>query len=114
MHATSITQANAALANAHTREQKHKALMHRLEQSLMRKAALAITAGGYGAMTRANVPNTIKGFPWKLGVWALSTLAEALTSGATQATAGALADATMAVYTHDAVAHDSLVAGGEL
>lgn len=114
--AHSLTEANAALASAHSRDQRHKQTIQRLEAALVRKVTGTVLAGTYGAMKRAAVPNTIKGFPWKLGTWTLFQLAEALTSGMVQAAAGAMADATMHVYTHDAVAGATLIAGegGEL
>lgn len=85
--------------------------MKAIEGALLRKALITLTAGVYGAMTRYQISPTIKGFPWKLGVWVLGTIAEASTKGMTQHAAGALADTTLAIYTHDAIATNSLIAG---
>jgi hypothetical protein len=105
-----------ALARAHNKDLKHKHEMKALEGALLRKALVTLSAGVYGAMTRYGISPSMKGFPWKLGVWVISTVAEASTRGMLQQVAGGLADTTLAIYTHDAIAKNSLVAGdgGEL
>lgn len=107
----SLTDARNRLEAALRRDNKAKATMHRLESALVRKATLTLTAAGYGALTRHKVSNAVKGFPWKLGVWAGATILEALTDGFVQQISGAVGDGTLVVYTHDGVATGTLIAG---
>jgi hypothetical protein len=90
--------------------------MQVLEGALLRKAAVTLTAGVLGATTKYKLSPSVKGFPWKLGVWVIFTMAEAATGGMVQQAAGGAADATLAIYTNDAIASGNLVAGdgGEL
>lgn len=82
-----------------------------IEGALVRKAAVVTSAGMYGAMDQFGVPKAIKGFPWKLGVWALMTGVEAMTKGAVQQFAGGVGDTTLGLYVHGAVAGKTLIAG---
>jgi hypothetical protein len=111
VHSLSLAEARSRLEAALNRDKRAKVTMHRLESALVRKATITLTAAGFGAMTRHKVPNAVKGFPWKLGVWAGATLVEALTDGFVQQMAGAVGDTTLGVYTHDAVAQGTLIAG---
>lgn len=105
--------ASQALARLHSAGARHRSAMQRVEAAVVRKSTIVLASAGFGAMTRYKTPVAIKGFPWKLGAWALLTVAEAMTKGMTQQVAGALGDATLANYTHDAVAAGSLIAGDE-
>jgi hypothetical protein len=109
----SVTEANAALSRAHTRDMRHKQTMAQLEGALVRKASGVFTSGVLGSMAIYGVPVDIKGFPWKLGVWTAATLTEAMTSGMVQKAAGGVGDATMAIYTYLAITRKTVVAGGE-
>jgi len=100
-----------ALARLQTREVKHKSSVKTLQAALVRKASVVTTAAVYGVMKRMGVPQDIKGFPWKLGVWALVTTVEATSKGLMQQTAGGIGDITLGLWTHGAIAMKSWVAG---
>lgn len=82
-----------------------------LEGALVRKGAGAVTAATIGAMSRAGVPKTVAGFPWKVGVIAVAQLAEGLSKGNVQAAAAGVADATTAIYIMRSIVTGSIVAG---
>jgi hypothetical protein len=107
----SLKQANETLERLRNRDSRAKLGMQRLEHALVRKAAVATSAGVMGAMRRHGVPNEIKGFPWKMGIWTVATIFEALGKGLVQSVAGGIGDSTLAIYTHNGVATGSLIAG---
>jgi hypothetical protein len=113
----SVTHALAAAQRATATNARQRMKMRAFENALIRKAAVSVTACGYGVMKRHSVSDEIQGFPWKLGIWVGSTLVEALAASqvVTNFAAG-LSDATMAVYLKDAVQNKTLIAGegGEL
>jgi hypothetical protein len=106
-----MSNAAEALARSHARDAKMRETMHKLKANVLRKALVTTGAAGYGALKRHKVPNDVKGFPWKLGLWTVFTTAEVFAKGYLQTAAGALGDTTLAVYTHDAVAEGTLIAG---
>lgn len=104
--------AKDALARLHAATTKHRQSMRGLEMGLLRKATITVTSAGYGAMRKHAVPMSIKGFPWKLGVWLAATVTEvAVKSPAVVAIAGAIGDTSLASYTEGAVASGQLIAG---
>lgn len=104
-------EAQEALARAHARDVKQRERERTMEGAFVRKGTVALAAGVYGAMDLYEVPKTVKGFPWKIAVWFVTTLTEAMTRGAVQQTAGGLSDSTLALYLHDAVANKTIIAG---
>lgn len=104
-------QAEEALDRAHSRDLRHKQQMHNLASALTRKGVVALSSGVYGAMDLYGVSKTIKGFPWKIGVWFAATLTEAMTGGMVQQSAGGVSDSTLALYLHDAIANKTVIAG---
>lgn len=84
-----------------------------LEHALVRHGSGLVTAAALGACRRYGVPPSVAGFPWKVGISALATLGEAMTSGATQAALAGVGAATTAIYVESAIATDSMVAGGD-
>jgi hypothetical protein len=106
-----MTKAEEQLARAHNRDLKHKHEMKVLEGALVRKALVTTNAGMLGAMDRLGVPKSVKGFPWKLGLWVGATIMEAVTKGMLQQASAGVSDSTLAIYTHGAIAGGSLVAG---
>jgi hypothetical protein len=116
--ATALTkdQAIALASRSHARDLKLRHHKRAIEMGLVRKACLSLGAAGLGALKKHGAPNDIKGFPWKLGLFTIASAGEVMTEGMLQTALGAIADTTLVVYTHDAVATGSLVAGegGEL
>lgn len=110
-NALSKEQAIALASRAHLANTKHRMHKRAIEAGLIRKATISLSAAGLGALKKHGVSNDIKGFPWKLALFTAATAGEALTDGMLQSVLGAVGDATMAVYVHDAVASGSLVAG---
>ncbi len=110
-HATSLTEANQKLEAAEARNQRAKLGTKTLEGVLVRKSMVVLTSTSFGAMRKFKVPTTIKGFPWKLGVWTLVTGVEALSKGMVQQAAGGISDTTMGIYLYDATATGSVIAG---
>lgn len=110
-HHTSISEANEALASAKATQQRTKQREHMLAAALTRKGVVALAAGTYGAMDMMGVSKTIKGFPWKIGIWFLSTLTEAVSKGLIQQSAGGVSDTTLALYLHGAIAGKTVIAG---
>ena len=101
-------EASQKIANANRRAREKG-----LENTLVHKGALLTTAALYGSLNRMDVPIEIGGFPWKLGVTGLALLAEGMTKGTTQAVAGGVADATLAIYIERSISTNTLVAGDD-
>jgi hypothetical protein len=111
MAALSAHDANAALARAKNRDHKHALAMRAVEGAFVRKSVGVLAAGTMGAMKRAAVPEDVKGFPWKLGLWTVAQLAQVLLDGMPQQVAGGIADSTISIYTYNAVVKGTLIAG---
>jgi hypothetical protein len=107
-------QALSIAARAHARDARHRAHKAAMELGLVRKASVSLAAGAMGALKKHGTPNDIKGFPWKLALWTVSTGFELMGKGMLQAVAAGVSDSSMAIYVHDAVASGSLVAGDEI
>jgi hypothetical protein len=99
-------EANARIASARRRQREAT-----LTGALVRKSAGISTAALYGTLNRLNVPVSIGGFPWKIGVITLATLGEALSSGMMQSACAGVADATQAIYVERSISRNTLVAG---
>jgi len=83
-----------------------------LEQKLARKAVIVLNSGVQGAMQHYGVPNGVMGFPWKVGLWGVAQIAEVMLNGGyAQEAAGGIADSTLAIFTHGAIAGGTLIAG---
>ena len=89
-----------------------RAKTQKMQMTLLRKSMVLGTAAGLGTLARYGVPNTVGGFPWKVALALGATVGEATTKGAWQASFGGLSDSTIAIYTHNAVAQNTLIAGG--
>ncbi len=111
--ADKLSEVQSRLEAAQSRIQRDKNNTKHLESALVRKSVGAMSSGIYGAMNRFGVPVTIKGFPWKLGVWVGATVMEALTRGMVQAASGAVSDNTMGIYIYDAVTKGTVIAGDD-
>ena len=109
--------ANAAVELAKTQATQKVAAAKQLavkkgwESLLWRKAAVLTTATTLGVMTRKQIPVTVAGFPWKVVVATAAQVVEGIAKGPVQAVAGGMADAVTAIYTHDAIAGGTLIAG---
>ena len=97
----------------HNLNRKHRETTAEIEHAVLHKAALSLTAATFGALARNDVPAEIKGVPWKLPLWLLAQTVEAVSGGPLATIAGGVADAAMAVYTANAIANKSWVAGNE-
>lgn len=106
-----LTKAEQSAASEARSSLRRKLAGDALVNGAVRKGMVALTSGVYGALHRYGVRDDIAGFPWRLGVWTLATITEALSRGAVQSTAAGISDASMAVYLERAIATDSLVAG---
>jgi hypothetical protein len=111
--ATNLAEANARLQAADKRQNKSATQTKAIESALLRKSMNTLTAGGFGAMNRFAVPPTIKGFPWKLGVWTIATGIEAMARGYVQAAAAGISDSTMTIYLYDSITKGTVIAGDE-
>lgn len=109
--ATNLVKANKTIESQDRRLAKDKQSAKTLEGAFVRKSVSGLTAGAYGTMKRMGVSNTVKGFPWKLGVFSFATLVEAMSKGMVQSAAAGVADMTFGIYLHDAIASGSLIAG---
>lgn len=108
----SVQHAIQVAQRAQARDMRHRHRVRAFEHALIRKSAVAISAGAFGAMTRQGVPNSIGAFPWKLGLWVGATLVEALAGSATVSHfAGGVSDATMAVYMANSIGNKTWIAG---
>lgn len=109
--ADTITALHEQIERMKSKDKRNTVRGKNLAHAIVRKAGVAATGAGLGALTAHGVSPDVKGFPWKLGVWLIAVATEAMTEGNAQQLAGAIGDATLAVYSHDAVANKSLVAG---
>jgi hypothetical protein len=109
---------NLALLREETKNRlasaRRTAMQHSLQHTLVRKATGITTAALFGTLARVKVPNTIGGFPWKLGVITLAQLAEGLSKGNIQAAAAGVADSATAIYVAKTIEMDTLIAGGDI
>lgn len=113
----SATHALAIAQRAHSRDLRRKHRIRSFECALVRKATVSISAAGLGALKRHGVTDEVAGVPWKLPLWLLATLGEALSGSATLTSFFAgVSDTTMAVYMANAIGNKTFVAGdgGEL
>lgn len=85
-----------------------------LEGALVRKATGVTAAALYGTLNRMQVPVTLGGFPWKLGIIALAQLGEGLSRGMAQAALAGIADATTAIYVERSISTDTMISGGAI
>lgn len=108
--ATAIEQIKAE-SRAKISAANQRAKSKTLERTLVRKGSLLVSAAMYGTMNRMDVPISIAGFPWKLGVGALALLGEGMSKGNLQAVLGGVADSTMAIYVERSISTNNLVAG---
>lgn len=90
---------------------KHRRTTQQIESAVLHKASIALTAASFGALARNSVPAEIKGVPWKLPLALVAQTIAAVSSGAISTIAGGIADASMAVYTANAIANKNWVAG---
>jgi hypothetical protein len=81
------------------------------EQGVIRKVTIAGTGAGLGYWKKKGMPLEFLGVPSKLGLAGLATVVEIVAKGAVQRFAGAVSDAALAVYTHEAVEAGAVVAG---
>ena len=81
------------------------------EHAIVAQASGITTAALFGTLNRYNIPPTIGGFPWKLGLSALAMLGQAMTKGNIQAALQGVSIATTAVYVERSISTDTLVAG---
>lgn len=88
---------------------RHKEKM--LQAAIVRKGTNVSTAALYGTLNRFGVPVTLGGFPWKLGVWTISTIGEALTKGNWQAALAGVSDSTQAIYVERSISTGTVIAG---
>jgi len=84
-----------------------------VEQDFIRKTLMALTGGGYGLARRKGLRNNIAGVPLKLGVATLAALGQVMSKGSTRRAFGAIADASIACYSENAMASGQFVAGIE-
>jgi hypothetical protein len=90
---------------------KHRQMTSEIEHAVLRKATIALTASGFGALARNSVPSEIKGVPWKLPLYLIAQVIEAVAQGPVATVAGAIADTSLSVYTANAIATKNWVAG---
>jgi hypothetical protein len=105
-------QAVAIAIRSRGRDKKQRQRNRELENALVRKAAVSLTAGAYGALKRYAISDEVGGVPWKLPIWAGATLIEVLSENplVTAFFAG-ISDATEAVYVTNALGTKNWVAG---
>lgn len=100
------------VARAHASAARRRQHVRHFEGTLIRKSAVAISAASFGALKRNGVADDLHGFPWKLGLWLGATLLEGLSrSNVLSNFAAGVSDASMAVYTANAISNKSLIAG---
>lgn len=83
----------------------------RLEQGIVRKATISMTGAALGYGKNKGMPIELVGVPTKLALGAVTTIGELVTKGAMQRFFGAVSDASLAVYAHEAMQEGSFVAG---
>ncbi len=102
---TKIQSARAAAARARSKVQD-------MEHGLVRKSVIGVTGATLAmAGQREVLPVEVAGVPTKLGLALAATLVEAMSKGPVRRIAGAVGDASLAVYAHEAVQNESFVAG---
>lgn len=115
MSTANITKEQAvSLANRWKRDkEKNRVRTRGFEAALVRKSAVAVTAGSFAALTRFKVRDDIAGvFPWKLGVFVLSTAIEALSDNLfLTAFAAGVSDGSLATYMDRAIVKGDVIAG---
>lgn len=108
----SLTAALAQAQRMQRTNQRHRQKVRGFENALIRKAAVASSAGLFGVLKRQGVSDEVGGVPWKLPVFVGATLIEALASSSVVTHFfGGLSDATMACYMQNAIANKTWVAG---
>lgn len=85
-----------------------------LEQNIVRKVVLSGTGAALGYASKKGVREEIGGVPIKLGLAAIGALGEIMLKGGAQRFAGAVGDASLVIYSHEAIQEGSFVAGGEV
>jgi hypothetical protein len=79
-----------------------------------RRVAIALGSAGIGFLERRKtLPIELGGVPTKLGLGIAATLLEANATGATRRIAGAIADASFAIYGYQATKTQNFIAGEE-
>lgn len=86
---------------------------NKIEQGIVRKATVSLTGAALGWGKKKAWPTELGGVPIKLAIGAIGTIAELTTKGAVQRFFGAASDASLAIYSHEAVQEGSFVAGEE-
>ena len=105
-------QAVAIAQRARGRDKKNRIRQRELENALVRKAAVSLTAGAYGMLKRYAISDEVAGFPWKVPVWAGATFIEVISdSPLVAAFFAGISDATEAVYITNALGTKNWVAG---
>lgn len=82
-----------------------------VEQDFIRKTLMALTGGGYGLARRKGLRNSVMGVPLKLGVATLATLGQVMSRGSSRRAFAAVADASIACYSENAMASGAFIAG---
>lgn len=100
-----------ALAHAKSINKNARAKAERAEQGIVRKAVVAGTGAAIAYAEKKGMPDEMLGVPSKLAVGVGLTLVEIFAKGAVQRIAGAVSDASLAVWSHEAVQEGSFVAG---
>lgn len=85
-----------------------------LEQNIVRKATIGATGAALGYASKKGMREELGGVPIKLALSGVGALGELLLKGAAQRFAGAVGDASLAIYSHEAVQEGSFVAGSEV
>lgn len=83
-------------------------------QQVERRLAIAGAAGAIGFLeSRGTLPISVANVPTKLALGVVAALAEPQFSGSSRRLIGALADASLAIYVHDAAKNRTFIAGDE-
>lgn len=101
----------AKIERLENKEEKAKLREAHFANTFVRKGTNTVASGVYGALDLYGVPKTIKGVPWKLGVWLLTTATEAFAEGLMQSAASGISDSTMTLYIHDSIKNKTIIAG---
>jgi hypothetical protein len=104
--ATEIQKARAQAMGARKR-------VAEVEQDFIRKTIIALTGGGYGLARRKGLRKEVMGVPIKLAVATLATAGQVMSRGSSRRAFGAIADASIACFSENAMASGSFVAGIE-
>jgi hypothetical protein len=100
-----------ARVKAHALNQRRKA--QELEQGFMRKSMIALTAAATGYAEKKGAPVSVMGVPLKLVIATGASVGEAISKGPARRFLGAIADAELAIYTHDAIKTGGFIAGDD-